>query len=498
MDKNANHTPQNAGQANELFAPVVSVLGHVDHGKTSLLDKIRSTSVAAREAGGITQKIGASEVEIVHENKRRKITFIDTPGHEAFANMRSQGVEASDIVLLIVAADDGIKPQTIESIEKIKAAQISFIVVFTKIDLEGANMERVKQEIIKYGVLLEGLGGNVPYIGVSSKTGEKISDLLDLIILVYDLTGVKKDENADFMGVVIDSKLDKRRGVVATLIIKSGKITVGDKLYVHGRQQGKARAIISASGKNVKMAIPGDGIEILGLSEVLPAGTVIFTKQVEPEVVKNIEVAAPLDPMQFLREEAKDIIPIVLKTETSSEMEAVKNSLPDNIKIIFEGQGDILSSDILLAKDFHALVLGYNVNVQDEAKKLAESDKVFFRTYEIIYKLLDELNDLTLAMQKEEAEKTLGKGEILTSFMGTTGAILGIKVQEGRLALGDRIKIMRGEKEMGNAKIISIKRGKEDIKLAEKNMECGIMIDPQVDFANGDAIIAYSKSSVSN
>ncbi len=478
------------------FAPVVSVLGHVDHGKTSLLDKIRETSVAAREMGGITQRIGTSQIEIDNAGKTRKITFIDTPGHEAFANMRSQGVEASDIALLIIAADDGIKPQTLESIEKIKAAGIPYIVVFTKIDLEGANIENVKRQVIKEGILLEGLGGNIPYIGVSSKTGENMHDLLELIILVYDLAGIKKDPNAPFLGVVIDAKLDKKRGVATTLIITSGKISVGDKIFVHGIEAGKVRAIINAFGKNVTFAAPGDGIEILGLSKVLASGTVIFTKQVEPEVKEEsgLSPQAPKDIMAFLKEEDPGIIPIILKSETSAEMEAVKNSLPKNIKIILEGQGEISVSDILLAKDFHALVIGFNVEITREAATLAQSDNVFFKTYEVIYKLLDELNDLVSAIKTTETEKELGRGEVLASFMGTTGAILGVKVTGGRLAVSDRIKILRGEKEMGIAKILSIKRGKQDLKIAAKGIECGIMIDSEIDFTNGDAIIAYSKS----
>ena len=224
------------------YAPVVSVLGHVDHGKTTLLDALRKSTIASREHGGITQSIGTSEVETLHEGKNRKITFIDTPGHAAFENMRSQGVSAADIVLLIVAADDGIMPQTRESIAKILEAKIPFIVVFTKIDMPGAQIEKVKQQILGEGILLEGLGGEVPFIGVSAKTGEHIQDLLDLILLAYDLSGIKKDENRDFMGVVIDAEADKRRGIVATVIVKEGHIDVGKPLYVHGKVVGKVRA----------------------------------------------------------------------------------------------------------------------------------------------------------------------------------------------------------------------------------------------------------------
>ncbi len=477
------------------FPPVVSVLGHVDHGKTSLLDKIRSSSIAAREKGGITQKIGASEIEIKHEGKTRRITFIDTPGHEAFANMRSQGVNAADIVLLVIAADDGIKPQTRESIGKILEAKLPYIVVFTKVDLETANIERAKQTVVKEGVLLEGLGGDVPYLGVSSKTGENIQALLDLIVLVYDLSGIKKDSAKEFSGVLIDAKQDKRRGIVTSIVIKQGKIEIGKVLYSHGKQIGKIRAITDTFSKNVKESKPGEAVELLGMTEVLPAGSVLFDREVEPALQPQSKpaVTQPTDIMAFLRDEASDIIPVVLKTETSAEMEAVKNALPDNIKIILEGQGEIAVSDILLAHDFRALVLGFNVDATREAKALADSEKVFYKSYGIIYQMLDEMVQLTAAINTQEQEKVLGRAQILASFMGSSGAIIGLKVNEGRLAIGDRIKIMRGEKEIGASQITTIKHGKEDVKVAEKGAEYGIMISGEVDFAPQDAIIAYSK-----
>ena len=476
------------------FPPVVSVLGHVDHGKTALLDKIRETTVAQKELGGITQKIGASQIEIEHEGATRKITFIDTPGHEAFSNMRSQGVSAADIVLLIVAANDGVMPQTKESIEKIKEANIPYLVVFTKIDLEGMFLEKVKRQCLKEGILLEGLGGNVPFIGVSAKTGEKVKDLLDLILLVYDLASIKKDDKSDFMGVIIDSKLDKRKATIASVIVKQGKLSVGKTIFAHGVQKGKIRALIDTFGKNTDSAIPGDAVEVLGLSEILPAGTVLFDKEVEPvQVRKDTQKTgqAPFDIIEFLKGEKPDIIPIILKTETSAEMEALKNSLPQKVRVIYEGQGGIAISDILMAKDFHALVVGFNVEITREAKFLAESEKVFYKSYGIIYELLDELNQLILTLSQKKEEKELGRGQIVASFMGTTGAILGVKVAQGRIAVGDRVKLVRKDKELGSALITSIKQGKTDIRHVEKNGECGIMISSQVDFAPGDAIIAY-------
>ncbi len=485
--KNNNQQPEN-------FPPVVSVLGHVDHGKTTLLDKIRQSSVASREKGGITQSIGASEIEIKHEGKNRRITFIDTPGHEAFANMRSQGVSAADIVLLIIAADDGIKPQTQESITKILEANIPYIVVFTKIDAPGAQVERAKQQVISAGILLEGLGGEVPYIGVSAKTGEKIQDLLDLVVLVYDLSGIKKDESSEFMGVIMDAASDKRRGIVSSVIVKSGKISVGTNIYTHGKVVGRVRALTTPNSKNVKEAFPGDAVEILGMTEVLPTGSVIFDREMEPAVTNNLPAkTAPTDIMAFLNDDKRDFVPVIIKTQTSGEMEAIKNSLPDKVTVIYEGQGDVNVSDILMAKDFHALVLGFNVSAAKDAVQIAESDKVFYKSYGIIYQLLDELKVLIETLDEEETEHEIGRGDILASFLGSSGVIMGTKVTFGRLAVGDRIAIFRGEREVGRGEITSIKKNKEDVRLVEKNVECGVMIRPEVDFQPQDVIIAYSK-----
>lgn len=475
------------------YAPVVSVLGHVDHGKTSLLDKIRSSQVASREKGGITQKIGASQVEITHDGKKRSITFIDTPGHAAFDNMRSQGVNAADVVLLIVAADDGVMPQTRESIGKILEAKIPFIVVFTKIDMEGAVIEKAKGSVTKEGILLEGLGGDVPFIGVSSKTGEGINELLDLIVLVYDLSNPQKDATKPFMGVVIDAKLDKRRGPVATVVVKNGTLKLADKVF-SGKEVGKVRALVDPNGKNLKEIIPGDAVEMLGLTDVLPAGSVIFNRETElAKVIETPTKTEPTDIMAFLREEEKDIIPVVLKTESAAELEALKNSLPEKVIVIYEGTGEVNVSDILMGKDFHALVLGFNVEATREAVQLADSEKVFYKSYGIIYQLLEELEGLLGAISTGASAHEIGRAEILTSFLGSSGVIIGAKITEGRLAVGDHIKLWRSEKDLGSSKIVSIKHGKEDIKLATKNMECGIMIDPEVDFAPNDAIIAYSK-----
>lgn len=482
---------EKAIESTNLYPPVVSVLGHVDHGKTTLLDAFRKTNVVSREAGGITQAIGASKIEITHDDKKRFITFIDTPGHEAFSNMRSHGVSASDVVLLVVASDDGIKPQTKESIEKILASKLPYIVVLTKSDAEGANIEKVKQQLASEGVLLEGLGGDVPFIAVSAKTGSKISELLELIVIVYDFAEIKKDPKIQFTGVVIEAKLDKRRGVLASLIVKNGTIKVGDKVYTESKEVGKVRALIDTTGGQVKEALPGDAVEIFGLTEVLPAGSVVNTAGATIQA-KTTEVAsvAPMDLMAMLRGQNEEKLPVIVKTQTSGEFEAISAALPDDVKVIFEGRGEISVSDILMARDFSAIIVGFNVDIEKQAKVLAESNNTFYRTYDIIYNLLDELNDAVALIQERAQRKVLGKAQILATFEGNEGQILGVRITDGRLAVGDKIVITRGENETPESKLVSLKQGKKDAKEIGKGNECGIMIDPQVDFTIGDMVIS--------
>lgn len=476
-----------------LYTPVVSVLGHVDHGKTSLLDRIRTSDIAAGERGGITQKIGASSIEIEHEGKKRQITFVDTPGHEAFANMRSQGVSAADVVLLIVAADDGVMPQTRESIEKIREAKIPFIVVFTKIDMEGASIERAKQTVLKEGVLLEGLGGDIPYIEVSSKTGQNIQELLDLIVLVYDMSGQQKDSLAPFLGVVIESLLDKRRGIVASVVVKQGALNAGEKLYRFAEEVGKARALFDTHLKTVKSAQPGDAVEIIGLTKVLPAGSLVFTSaQAQEEIVKEVlKKASSLSDMTAFFNEKPSSVSVIIKTQTAGELEAIKQSLPEDITIVSEGQGEIAVSDIMMAKDFKGIVVGFNVTIAKEAKQLADTEHVFYRTYSIIYELLDEIADAVAMVQEEGREKILGRASIIASFQGTEGEILGVRVNEGRLLLQDTIRIERDNTVIGESKIATLKRMKEDAKEVGKGQECGVTLTSPVDFRPGDMLISY-------
>lgn len=488
-------TNSSSPQHDTTFPPVVSVLGHVDHGKTSLLDAIRKSDIAGSEHGGITQKIGTSEIEIDHEGKLRTVTFIDTPGHAAFSTMRSQGVNAADIALLIVAADDGVMPQTKEAIEKIKEAKIPFIVVITKIDVPGAQLEKVKGMITKENIILEGLGGDVPWIGVSSKTGEKIKDLLDLILLVFDTSEIKKDDKAPFMGVVIDSKLDKKRGAVSTVIVKKGTINSSSKLYLEQKEIGKIRALFNSDGVMVKEARPGAGVEVLGLASVLPIGSVIFdVPSRKEEVIEKAPEEKKLDFASLFGDVKKEEgLSVIIKTETSGEMDAIKQSLPEDIKVISEGQGEISMADVLKAKDFSALLLAFNVGIDKEAKSLADTEGVFYKTYSIIYKLIDEISDALTLMNQEEEVKIRGRAEIIAEFPTNIGKILGVKVTDGRLAMNDPVIITRNDEEVGSGTISLLKRGKQEVKEVAKGLECGVTTTPIIDFQVGDVLLSRSQ-----
>lgn len=474
------------------FAPVISVLGHVDHGKTSLLDAMRKSDVASGEAGGITQRIGATQIEVNHDGTLRPLTLIDTPGHEAFSNMRQYGVVASDIALLVVAADDGVMPQTRESIKMLQDAKMPFIVVITKKDAPGAIIDKVIQHLIREGVLLEGYGGETSFIAVSSKTGEGIAELIDLILLTSDVKDIKKDANAPLIGVVIESKLDKKRGPLSTIIVKAGQLIVGDKLFQE-EEVGKVRALVDAHGKSLTKLLPGDAAEILGIKNVLQTGSLVSSEKLSGTIPVSKAVMQPgaHDLKAFFADSSSKGVKIVLKTEGKGELDAIKTSLPDDIQVVFEGQGEISFSDALLAKDFGAIVIGFNVSISKDAKQFAETEGVFYRQYKIIYELLEEVSDASELLKEEKREKILGKAVIMASFPSGDQKILGVKIENGRLAMNDKIRIMRGETIVGSGVITSLKRGKQEVKEVAKGLECGFILTPEIDFSIGDMVLSY-------
>jgi len=468
--------------------PIVAVLGHVDHGKTSLLDYIRKTQVASREHGGITQHIGAYQIP--------GITFIDTPGHEAFAKMRTRGATASDIALLVVAADDGVMPQTKESIRMITEAGVPMIVVINKIDVETANVDKVKQDLARSGVQVEGFGGTVPFVLVSAKTGAGVKDLLEIIKLLADEKKLLSEPKAPLEAVVIETRIDKGKGLVATMIIKKGTLRFGMAMFNGSEQIAKVRAMFDEFGVVVTEALPSKPVEVLGFTKLPQVGTFVTDVSKQIEVIK--EEIIPLTQEQTLQQflstmEQKKKLAIIIKADTFGSLEVVLEALKGDVGIVTAGVGDIADQDILLAKSTGAFVIGFNVKLKQEIQKLAQIEGVITRTYTIIYELLDELRDVIEgAMEVITQERELGKGTIIAEFPFDGKRIAGTKVSTGRIARGDQVKILRGSEEIAKAKIKSVRKGKAEETKIEPGNDCGILFDRDVAFAIGDDIIAFT------
>lgn len=448
-------------------SPVVVVMGHVDHGKTSLLDVIRKTDVAAKEYGGITQSIGAYQAS--------GITFIDTPGHEAFGKMRSRGANVADIAILVVAANDSVMPQTVESIKIIQEAKIPFIVAINKTDLPEANTEKVLQDLLRHNVQVEKFGGAVPFIEISAKQNKGIKELLDLINLMWEMNE-KKEETKDLKAIIIESKMDKNKGPVATAIVKSGELTVGQKIFI-GDKEHKIRMLFDYNEKQIPAAGLGMPVLILGLIEV-------------PEVGAEI-TSAPTQLRQGYvgqRKSGDNLLNLILRADTAGSVEAIVPKLPENINILDSGTGEITEKDIFHAKTTGSIVIGFNIKVRPPVLDLAKTEKVILRTYKIIYELLDELKDAADgALEKLITEEVLGIGKIVAEFPFEKLRVCGVKVMDGRLARGDRVRI--GEI---HSKIKDIRIGKEQANKVEAGKECGVFLDPQIDFKLGDDIIAHN------
>jgi translation initiation factor IF-2 len=469
----------------KYFPPVVAVLGHVDHGKTTLLDSIRKTSIAEREHGGITQKIGASAVEIEHDGEKRQITFIDTPGHEAFAKMRGRGAQAADIGLLVISAVDGVMPQTKESIALLKASGAPFIVVLTKIDADHKNVEKAKQQLIKEDVLLEGMGGDVPVMEVSAKTGKNIKELLDLILLVNDLRPIteKASEDAPLQAIVIESKQDPKVGPKASIVIKNGQIRVKDEVTT-GKFSGKVRSLISETGERLNQAGIGQAVEVLGFDRAPSVGEVVSkgsqSSQNVPDEVKNAQHSK------------EALISIILVTDTLGSLEAILASLPQKANIVTKKTGEITTADVLMAKSIGAFVIGFNVKIKSDVQRLALNEKVLVKNYNVIYEMLNEVEDVIEGKKESLLEQVYGVAKILASFPFDKQMVMGIKVLEGRVAKGDKIRIERGDETIGEGYINSVRLGKDQTSKVETPNEAGIIVGPAIDFAIGDMVICHS------
>ena len=478
----------------QFYPPVVAVLGHVDHGKTSLLDAIRKTNLVQKEHGGITQAIGASKIEITHEGTKRQITFIDTPGHEAFAKMRGRGTQAADIGLLVISSSDGVMPQTKESILLLKESKIPIIVVLTKSDLPNKNTEKVKQQLLKESVLLEGLGGDVPIIEVSAKMNTNIKELLELILLVFEVKAKSPtpSENGQFKAIIIESKLDQKAGPRATIVIKNGSISVQDEISID-RETGRVRTIIDDKGAHLKKATVGDAVEILGFEKVPKVGTVVYKhsdialKTIDPD----IPVKIPATKAPAILETKENIVSIVLCADTLGSLEAIINALPKEVSVGLQKTGEVSPADVLFAKSIGAIVIGFNTKVRSNITKLCSVEKVLFKNYNIIYELIDEINDVVAGKQLKVEEEIFGKAKVLASFPFEKTKVLGITVQEGRVARGDKVRLIRKDEVIGESKILSMRVGKNSVSKVEKGHESGITLVPFLDFTIGDVLVCH-------
>ncbi|MBP3209342.1 MAG: translation initiation factor IF-2 [Oscillospiraceae bacterium] len=490
--------------------PVVCVMGHVDHGKTSLLDYIRNTHVTDREAGGITQNIGAYSVKV----RDRKVTFLDTPGHEAFTAMRMRGAKSTDIAVLVVAADDGVMPQTIEAINHAKAAGIEIIVAVNKIDKPGANVDRVKQELTEYGLVAEDWGGSTIFVPVSAKTGEGIDSLLDMILLTADILELKANPNRKARGLVLEAKLDKGKGPVANVLIQKGTLHVGDYIAC-GSASGKVRAMMDENSRRVKAAGPSTPVEVLGLNDVPNAGEVLvatdtdkdaknfaatFISESKSKLLEDTKSRMSLDALfSQIQEGSLKELDLIVKADVQGSVEALKQSLlklsNDEVvvKIIHGGVGSITETDVTLAAASNAIVIGFNVRPDATAKSMADQEGVDIRLYKVIYQAIDDIEAAMKGMLEPiYEEKVIGHAEVRQLFKASgVGTIAGSYVLDGMIQRGCKVRISRDDKQIFEGGLASLKRFKDDVKEVKAGYECGLVFDGFNELQENDKVEAY-------
>ena len=495
-------------------APIVTIMGHVDHGKTTLLDTIRNTRVTAGEAGGITQHIGAYQVRA----KDKKITFLDTPGHAAFTTMRARGAKITDVTILVVAADDGVMPQTIEAINHAKAAEVPIIVAVNKMDKPQANPDRVMNELVEYGLISEEWGGDTIFVPISALKGEGIDELLENILLVTEMQELKANPNRLALGTVIEAKLDKGRGAVATLLVQNGTLNVGDPLVV-GNTFGRVRAMINDRNKNINVAKPSTPVEITGLQDVPNAGDrfVVFgdektarqigekRQQQYIETTRQASSAVSLDTLfeQMKQGEMKDLN-IIIKADVQGSVEALAMSLAKidvegvNVRIIHTGVGAINESDITLAVASNAVVIGFNVRPDGNAKQMAQTEQVDIRLHSIIYKVIEEIEAaMTGLLDPEFVEKVIGLAEVRQVYkVSKVGTIAGAYVTEGKVSRDGKVRVIRDSVVIYEGEIDTLRRFKDDVKEVQSGYECGMTVENFNDIKEGDVFEVYIMEEV--
>jgi len=498
----------------EKRPPIVTVMGHVDHGKTSLLDAIRKAKVTESEAGGITQHIGAYTVEINGE----KITFLDTPGHEAFTAMRARGAQVTDIVILVVAADDGVMPQTKEAINHCKAANVPMVIAINKMDRPGANPDRVKQELTEFGLLAEDWGGDTICVPVSAHTKEGIDELLEMIILTAEMGELKGNPNRKAKGTVIEAQLDKGRGPVATLLVQNGTLNAGDSIIV-GSTYGRIRAMFDDKGKKIKSAGPSIPVEILGLSEVPAAGdrfNVVKDEKTAREMADKRKEKIRADYLQSthkvsledlysqIQEGKVKELGLIVKADVQGSVEAVRQSFEKmstdaiKVRVIHGAVGAITEADIILASASNAIIIGFNVRPDTNAAALAVKEKVDIKTYSIIYNALDDIKAAMLGMlEPEYKEVILGRTEIRQTYkISNVGTIAGCYVLDGKLKRDCSVRVIRDGIVIFESKLSSLKRFKDDVKEVAAGYECGLSVEKFNDIKEGDILEAYAMEEI--
>jgi translation initiation factor IF-2 len=488
-------------------APVVTILGHVDHGKTSLLDAIRETNVAEGEAGGITQHIGAYQVE----QKGRQITFLDTPGHAAFTQMRARGAQGADIVILVVAADDGVMPQTREAIAHAKAARVPIIVALNKIDKANANPERVKQQLAELELVPDDWGGNTMVVPVSAKQKQGIDDLLEGILLVADNTEIRANPEGKVIGTVIEAEVDKSKGTIATLLVQNGTLRAGD-LVVAGTAYGKLRAVSDHKGKAVKEAGPSTPVAVMGLNDVPSAGDVFQVVESEKEARQIVDerLQTAKDKVQVKKVSLEDIfdsvksgdakeLNLIVKADVQGSLEPIMGELTKlgqgeiGINILYAETGNIGDNDIMLASASQAIIIGFNVQADVTARRLAEKEGVSIRLYEIIYRMTEDIEKaLTGMLEPVVVEKVIGRAQVLAVFSASKlGKVAGCKVIEGELRRNARVRLFRGTDMVFEGEMASLRREKEDVKEVRSGFECGVGFKSFNDIKVGDQLVCY-------
>lgn len=490
--------------------PIVTVMGHVDHGKTSLLDSIRKANVTAQEAGGITQHIGAYTVNLNGE----KLTFLDTPGHEAFTAMRARGAQVTDVVILVVAADDGIMPQTKEAISHCKAAEVPMIVAINKIDRPGANIDRVKQELTEYELVAEDWGGDTICVPVSAKTGENIEQLLEMVLLTAEMAELKADPKRKAKGTVIEAKLDKGRGAVATLLIQNGTLHIGDSILV-GSTYGRIRAMFDDKGKSIKNAGPSIPVEILGLSEVPSAGdrfavvkdektarnmAEIRKQKLKDESFHSANRVSLEDLYSQIQEGTVKELGIIVKADVQGSVQAIKQSLEklstDDVKVrvIHGGVGAITETDVTLATASNALLIGFNVRPDSNASSIADKEGVDIKTYRIIYDAIEDVKSAMIGMLDPEYKEVInGKAEVRMVYkISSVGTIAGCYVLDGKIIRNSEVRVIRDGIVIFESTLASLKRFKDDAKEVNAGYECGLSVERFNDLKEGDIIESFT------